>query len=547
MGMIIKKKHFQLSLWSIPWMVLLLSGCAQVSSPAGGAVDEDAPQLLSTVPSNGSIKTRPEVLRLSFDEFVLLRNASQQVLISPPIDQPPVFRTKGKQVLVEFDPDAFADETTYVVAFGDGIVDLHESNPAENLFFAFSTGEQLDTLRIGGSILEHLSGDGAEGMRVLFFRNPMPWDSIWAGQRPDAVASTNAEGQFEAAYLAPGSFKAIAVDDLNRDYQWNPGERVAWGPNEIASGDLLSENWLLAATDPLPIKPYIGSAQTDSTGMIRIFASLEDSELQENWNIHPAVESMAWERQQDSVFIWADGVSYWDSLQVIWSWEGDADTLDVRMRRKRVSPILTVRPLWPSKTSSKLSRKLTFDRALLEVDSTRWFLSEDTIDISLGLEDFELNSVGMSARSLEIRTTEQAGKSYRLVALPGAIKSREGWFMSDTLEWKWTTWPTDHFGGLQVALRSLPGQGWLSCTSKKNLSEARRIYCFGDTTLHWPLLEPGNYDVSFEWDENADSLWQAVDPFLLQRPESYFYLPKGIDVRSNWEVEWMWDFGDIEP
>ena len=73
--------------------VALLLGCAQVSSPMGGPVDETPPQVLEMTPSSGSSNLQLELLRLRFDEYVVARNASQQLLISPPISGNPEFKT----------------------------------------------------------------------------------------------------------------------------------------------------------------------------------------------------------------------------------------------------------------------------------------------------------------------------------------------------------------------------------------------------------------------------------------------------------------------
>ena len=77
--------------------IVLVMGCAQVSSPAGGPLDETAPQVLEMTPPNGSSDLQLESLTLRFDEYVVSRNAVSQMLISPPIAGTPQFKTKGKE------------------------------------------------------------------------------------------------------------------------------------------------------------------------------------------------------------------------------------------------------------------------------------------------------------------------------------------------------------------------------------------------------------------------------------------------------------------
>ena len=260
--------------------IALAIGCAQVSSPAGGPLDETAPQVLEMTPPNESSDLQLESLTLRFDEFVVSRNAVQQMLISPPIAGIPQFKTKGKEVHVLFESDWFEAETTYVLNFGDALVDLHESNPAEALFFAFSTGSELDTLTLEGQVVDHLTGSGVGALRTLFFKDSTPWDSIWGGERPVAVAITDQEGFFRGSFLATGQYKAIALDDVNRDYRWNPGESLAFSNVSVAAGERWAAPWLFAPTAP-PLSPaYIASASVDSSGFMRVLAPKNEEDME---------------------------------------------------------------------------------------------------------------------------------------------------------------------------------------------------------------------------------------------------------------------------
>ena len=84
-------------------LLLLLCGCAQISSPTGGPIDEDPPRVLKMSPASDQINVRPTSLRILFDEFVALKNPQQQLVISPPISKKPTFRIKGKEVRIELD------------------------------------------------------------------------------------------------------------------------------------------------------------------------------------------------------------------------------------------------------------------------------------------------------------------------------------------------------------------------------------------------------------------------------------------------------------
>lgn len=46
------------------------------------------------------------------------------------------------------------ENTTYTINFRDAVQDLNEGNPVYNLRLAFSTGSEIDSLQIYGSVAE---------------------------------------------------------------------------------------------------------------------------------------------------------------------------------------------------------------------------------------------------------------------------------------------------------------------------------------------------------------------------------------------------------
>ena len=55
-------------------------------------------------------------------------------------------------------------------------------------------------------------------------------------------------------------------------------------------------------------------------------------------------------------------------------------------------------------------------------------------------------------------------------------------------------------------------------------------------------LIPGTYKLGFEWDVNGNGVWELGDLKRFEVPEPYFYPAENPAIRSNWLVEWLWDF-----
>jgi len=129
-------------------VMLLVYACAnKAQGPTGGPKDKTPPRVLKSSPANGALNYSKKQVEIDFDEMVSIEKASENVIISPPQVKEPDVKSLGKKVTVNFE-DKLLDNTTYSINFGNAIVDLNEKNPLKNYLFSFSTGNQIDTLKI---------------------------------------------------------------------------------------------------------------------------------------------------------------------------------------------------------------------------------------------------------------------------------------------------------------------------------------------------------------------------------------------------------------
>ena len=130
-------------------IALLLVGCANVVMPSGGPKDTKSPVVLEASPANNSTDFKGKTIHLTFDEFIVLNNPSNNVMISPPMSKKPTYRTSGKTLIIKFE-EQLQPNTTYSINFGDAIKDLHEGNIFKGYTFNFSTGGSIDSLSLKG-------------------------------------------------------------------------------------------------------------------------------------------------------------------------------------------------------------------------------------------------------------------------------------------------------------------------------------------------------------------------------------------------------------
>ena len=81
--------------WCLLLLALLLSSCARMGRPDGGWYDETPPYVVGAVPKDGGTQVSARKIRILFNEFIKLENASEKVVVSPPqMEQPDIKSTR---------------------------------------------------------------------------------------------------------------------------------------------------------------------------------------------------------------------------------------------------------------------------------------------------------------------------------------------------------------------------------------------------------------------------------------------------------------------
>ncbi|MCU0400076.1 MAG: Ig-like domain-containing protein [Algoriphagus sp.] len=194
---------------------ILLGSCAKQSSPTGGPRDEKPPVLLESDPKDQSLNLKPELLKLTFDEFVALENASKGVVITPRIDKDKVEFTALKNTVTVKLNQELEDSTTYVFDFQKAVVDLSEKNPAENLKIVFSTGSSIDSLSIEGKINFYFPEAKEDYKNVLIGVYPLSDTTDVFTAQPYYLGQVDTLGNFKISNIKNGLYKAYAWRDLN--------------------------------------------------------------------------------------------------------------------------------------------------------------------------------------------------------------------------------------------------------------------------------------------------------------------------------------------
>ena len=209
-------------------VAFLAQRCANAVAPTGGPTDKVPPKVKLAVPENNSTNFNARKIEITFDEFVTLENATQNVMFSPPLSEKPNIRLKNKTVIIKF-KEPLAENTTYTIHFGAAIKDLHEGNQLEDYIYSFSTGDYIDTLRVAGKVLNAEDKKPVEQAYVCLYAEREGLDSLPLTTIPDYITKTDKEGHFNLTGLADKRYLIIALKDANSNLYFDqPNEEVAF-------------------------------------------------------------------------------------------------------------------------------------------------------------------------------------------------------------------------------------------------------------------------------------------------------------------------------
>lgn len=206
-------------------IVGLLYSCASIGRPTGGDKDIDPPVFMGSTPAANTTNFNKSSIELQFNEYIVLKDQSTKVVVSPAQKENPTIRANGKKINIEL-RDSLQPNTTYVIDFSDAIQDNNEGNPLSGFSFAFATGDTIDTLQVSGIVLNARDLEPQKEFYVGL--HSCLDDSAFRTMPFERIARTNELGQFTIRNIKPGRYHIFALNDVDRDYKFARTEDLAF-------------------------------------------------------------------------------------------------------------------------------------------------------------------------------------------------------------------------------------------------------------------------------------------------------------------------------
>ena len=214
---------------------LILNACANPVMPTGGPKDSTPPKILKTTPRDRSINFSSNKIEIEFNEYVKLNTGSNKILVSPPMKETPVYKLKGKSLIIEL-KEKLIDSLTYSFFFTDAIQDITEGNSIEPFSYVFSTGPHIDSLVLSGTQLAAQTGKPEEGVFVGLWPiqdSVHPIDSLPLLNPPRYLAVATKEGAWQIQNIAEGKYQLLAFKDVNSSFTYDRFAEMVGYPDSL--------------------------------------------------------------------------------------------------------------------------------------------------------------------------------------------------------------------------------------------------------------------------------------------------------------------------
>ena len=517
-------------------LVLILVSCAKRGSITGGLKDTIAPVLKMSFPKNFSTNFKGNEIRLTFDEYIKLKDLRKQLIISPPMkNEPLILPTNVSKYLTVKINDTLQPNTTYSFNFGQSIEDNNEGNPYSQFKYIFSTGAYIDSLTLGGTLKDAYNKEVESFVSVMLYDvNDTFKDSVVYNENPRYITNTlDSAKTFKLENLKAGKYLLVAMKDYNSNAKFNlEKDKIGFRKQFITiPNDTTYEVKLFKEARPFKtFKPIQASGN-------RLFLPYEGKAdkakitLKNGAEILPSMITKF--PKKDSLQIWFKPLKV-DSLQLAVAkdkYKGDF-TFKIKTLKKdslKISAvqnsILNFRERFTIETATPLTR---FDNSKIKL------FNKDSVAVDFKTEYDDFN------QQLSFDFKKEPSEKYTFSIMPGALTDYLE-RSNDTLIYKLATKDLADYGNLTVSLQNIKRFPVIVELTNEKGDILATEYSESNTKVEFNLVEPSLFTLRLIYDDNKNKEWDSGSYIEKRQAEEVVYFSKPIDVRANWDVEQVFD------
>ncbi|WP_294469936.1 Ig-like domain-containing protein [uncultured Bacteroides sp.] len=578
-------------------LVVMLYSCASIGRPEGGPRDFDPPRFISSTPAAGAVNSQRTKVSLQFDEFIKLEKATEKVVVSPPQIQQPEIKASGKRIQVNL-LDSLKPNTTYTIDFSDAIVDNNEGNPLGNFAFTFSTGAQIDTMEVSGTMLDASNLEPIKGMLVGLHSNLN--DTAFTTLPFDRVARTDSRGRFSIRGIAPGTYRIYGLMDADQNFTFNQKSEViafhdsviiprmeermrmdtAWVdsltydtiverkytyylPDDIILRAFKEKNfsqYLIKSERLIPHKFTFYFANKADTLPVLKGLNFDEKDAfiieknQRNDTIHYWVKDSLLFKQDtlamSLTYLYTDTLNQLvprtDTLNLVSKQKYKKEEPEKKKKKKKddeeEEPIptkfLPVNVSAPSSMDVYGYISLTFDEPIASFDSAAIHLRQK-VDTLWKDIPFEFEQDSLNLKKFNLYYDWEPTLEYEFAVDSTAFHGIYGLF-TDKIKQAFKVRSEDEYFTLKFNITGADSLAYVELLDAQDkVVRKRRVNDKGVADFYF--LNPGKYGARLINDTNGNGEWDTGDFAKGIQPEKVYYYPSILEYKALWDVEQPWN------
>lgn len=526
--------------YSAALLLVILASCAKRGNITGGAKDTIAPVLNASFPKNFSTEFKGNTIKLTFDEFIKLKDLKKQLIISPPLKNDPLIspQTPTKTITIKIN-DTLQNNTTYSFNFGQSIADNNEGNPYNQFKYVFSTGKHIDSLAISGKVKDAYFKDVESFVSVMLYDvNKNFNDSIVYKQMPRYITNTlDSLKTFRLENLQAGKYLLVAMKDYNSNNKFDPKkDKIGFYkqfisvPNDtVYELELFKEN--------LPFKAFKPTQASGNRlllgyeGNIKLKENRPKIVLKNKGQLIPSILTQL--PKKDSLQVWYKPIKT-DSLSIEVTQNDYKKSFTFKVKDQK-KDTLNIKIAQQGTLSAKNRFTLESATPLVKFDSTKMSLvDQDVKQVPFTTEYDEFEQL------LYLNFQKEADKEYLFKLAAGSVTDL--FEKSNTnLEFKINANALENYGNLIVNLQNVKRFPVIVELTNSKGDAIATTYTDKNTSLNFNLLDPAKYTLRAIYDDNKNTIYDPGNFLAKQYAEEVIYFSKEIDVRANWDVVQAFD------
>ena len=562
--------------------------CANTTTPPSGGPKDTIPPLITEIyPVLGqtNVPRSKTKLEIKFNEYVTVKDP-KSLFLSPPLEKSPMFKLKGKGVVVYFEGDLDSNKT-YTLDVTNAIADNNEGNMFPGYTLVFSTGDRIDSMVVTGLVQDCNTLEPLKGATVMLYKDHA--DSAIILKRPDAAVKTDDWGFFCLRNIQDTVYRMYAIIDENNNNLYEAEtEKVAFIDTLIRPVTIVNDS--LPELMKYDMKDTLHCLERKTEYELNIFREKPSKQLivnKERIGERTAyITFMAPYAQIDS--LWFKGIPsnkiitqfnlVQDSLEI---WINDPkpqpDTLFLNVKYMKTDTLGMLNSFTEEIKLAKPKTSLVAKSAKKDIkheDTTAVFTLEakpETVEqygftmefkypiVKDGFDSLEFRSINprQQEKKGKYKVTQDSLNLRRYIIMPEE-KLQQGYeyflkvpyrkfmdingYYNDSTEVKVTLPTDDKLSSMSLVLSGVNNKYIVDLLSEKRDKVLRSYIIDKDITLLFPYLKAGKYSIRITEDLNRNGL---VDTGILlehKQPEKvrFYKLEDGtmlIDIPEMMELE----------